>query len=347
MSTPNISDAVAPEDQAGPPAPADRRGNWLGRLARTNTIWTFAVLLALAVFFAVMRPDAFATPFNIRTILTNSAVPLVLAVGMTFVIITAGIDLSVGSVLIFSGVVGAKVMTAWGSSWGVIALATLAAMTAGTGWGVFNGVLVTKGRIPPLIATLATLGIALGLADVLTNGNDVNAPPRLPDTIGNKLLLGQVPVLVVIAAVVALIFGVLLATTRFGHYTYAIGSNAEAARRVGIKVDRHLIKVYALSGLLAGFAGMLNLAQFSTTTVGSHTLDNLSAIEGAVLGGASLFGGSGTITGTAIGVLIPGVVNDGLIILGVQQFWLFVAVGAVLIVAVFFDQLRRRVRDQR
>jgi ribose transport system permease protein len=262
------------------------------------------------------------------------------------VIITAGIDLSVGSVLVFSGVIGAKVMVWEGGGWGGIALATVAAMAAGTGWGAVNGVLVTKGRIPPLIATLGTFGMALGLAEVITNGNDVNGPTRLSDNIGNKLLFGQIPVLALIAAAVAVLFGLLLSATRFGRHTYAIGSNAEAARRVGIKVDRHIIKVYALSGLLAGLAGMLSLAKFGTTTIGSHTDDNLSAIAGAVLGGTSLFGGSGSIIGTVIGVLIPAVVNDGLIILGVQQFWLFVAVGAVLIVAVFFDQLRRRVRDQ-
>ncbi|MGI8333186.1 ABC transporter permease [Actinomadura scrupuli] len=339
-------DRVTDGGAAGPVPAAAGRGGLVRRLARTNTLWTFGVLFGLSVFFAVMRPGAFATAFNIRSVFGNSAVPMVLAVGMTYVIITAGIDLSVGSVLVFSGVVGAKVMIWGGDGWGVIALATVAAMAAGTGWGVVNGVLVTKGRIPPLIATLGTFGMALGLAQVITNGNDVNAPTRLSDDVGNRLLLGQIPVLVLIAGAVALLFGLLLSATRFGRHTYAIGSNAEAARRVGIKVDRHVIKVYALSGLLAGLAGMLNLAKFGTTTIGSHTDDNLSAIAGAVLGGTSLFGGSGSIVGTVIGVLIPAVVNDGLIILGVQQFWLFVAVGAVLIVAVFFDQLRRRVRDQ-
>lgn len=138
----------------------------------------------------------------------------------------------------------------------------------------------------------------------------------------------------------------ILATTRFGRHTYAIGSNAQAARRVGINVDRHLIKVYALSGLLSGAAGVLSLARFSTTTIASHSTDNLSAIAGAVIGGTSLFGGVGTIGGTVVGVLIPGVLQNGLIILGVQRFWLSVAVGAVLIVAVVIDQLRRRDRER-
>jgi len=337
---------VTSEKSAGDAPPRSGARGLLGRLLRTNTLWTFCVLVALAAVFTVLRPDAFASPFNIRSLFLNAAIPLVLAVGMTYVIITAGIDLSVGSVLVFSGVVAAKVMSTPDAGWGTIALGTLAGMATGTAWGVLNGVLITKGRLPPLIATLGTLGMSLGLAEVISNGNDINAPTRLRDNIGIYLIGGHVPVLAVIAGLTALVFGVVLATTRFGRRTYAIGSNAEAARRVGINVDRHLIRVYALSGLLAGLAAVLNLAKFNSTTLGSHTEDNLNAIAGAVLGGASLFGGSGTVTGTVVGVLIPIVVFDGLVIVDVQQSWLFVAVGAVLIVAVFFDQLRRRVRER-
>ncbi|HEV7899170.1 MAG TPA: ABC transporter permease [Planosporangium sp.] len=329
-----------------PTGPAER--GRLVRLARTNVVWTLGVLLGMALVFSGLRPDAFASPFNLRTIFINAAIPVVLAVGMTFVIVTGGIDLSVGSVLVFSGVVAGKVMAAYGAvdaGWAAITLGTAAGVVAGTGWGVVNGVLIAKGRIPPLITTLGTLGMALGLAQVATNGSDLGAPRRLSDVVGNYLIAGQIPVIALAAAAVAAVFGWLLAATRFGRHTYAIGSSAEAARRAGIRVDRHLIRVYALSGLLAGVGGVLNLAKFSSTTIASHTEDNLSAIAGAVLGGTSLFGGSGTIAGTVVGVLIPVVVNDGLIILGVQQFWLFVAVGAVLIVAVFVDQLRRRLRD--
>jgi ribose transport system permease protein len=173
-----------------------------------------------------------------------------------------------------------------------------------------------------------------------------DVPTKLADTIGSGQLAGQIPSLVVIAAAIALVFGLVLAKTRFGRHTYAIGSNAEAARRVGINVERHLIKVYALAGLLAGVAGVMNLARFTTTTIASHTSDNLSVIAGVVLGGASLFGGVGTMAGTVIGMLIPGVLTNGLVIVGVQPFWQNVAVGAVLIVAVYFDQLRRRVRER-
>jgi ribose transport system permease protein len=318
-------------------------------LLRSNTLWTLAVLIALFAFFAVLRPAEFATTFNLRNVLTDSAILLVLAVGMTFVIVTAGIDLSVGSVLVFSGVVAAKTMVALGGTtagWGAIALGALAGAGCGLGWGLVNGLLVAKAKIPPLIATLGSLGVSLGLAQVITNGSDVNRiPAKLSSAIGYGLV-GGVPWLVIIAVAIAIVFGLLLALTRFGRHTYALGSNAEAARRVGIKVDRHLIRVYALSGLLSGVAGVLSLAHYTTTTIASHTSDNLSAIAAVVIGGASLFGGVGSIGGTVIGVLIPGVLRNGLIILGAQRFWLDVAVGAVLVVAVYFDQLRRRARER-
>jgi ribose transport system permease protein len=339
MST-EVTTVVADEESAPRRLPA---------VLRSNTVWTLAVLVVLFLFFAVLKPAEFATTFNIRNVLTDSAILLVLAVGMTYVIVTAGIDLSVGSVLVFSGVVAAKTMVALGGTtagWGAIALGSLAGAGCGLGWGLVNGLLVAKARIPPLIATLGTLGMSLGLAQVITNGSDVNqVPAKLANAIGYGLVAG-VPWLVIIAVLIALVFGLLLALTRFGRHTYAIGSNAEAARRVGIKVDWHLVKVYALSGLLSGVAGLLSLAHYTTTTIASHTSDNLGAIAAVVIGGASLFGGVGTIAGTVIGVLIPGVLRNGLIILGAQRFWLDVAVGAVLVVAVFLDQLRRRARER-
>jgi ribose transport system permease protein len=266
---------------------------------------------------------------------------------MTFVIITAGIDLSVGSVLVFSGVIAAKVMLALGGQgWGAIGAGLVAGLVAGTAWGVVNGVLVTKARVPPLIVTLGTLGMALGSALLITGGIDVRGIPlQLTTTIGIGQLAG-VPYVVIIAAVVTAIGAIVLSMTRFGRYTYAIGSNAEAARRAGINVDLHLIKVYGLSGFLAGMAGMVSLARFATTTIGGHSTDNLAAIAAVVLGGTSLFGGIGTVLGTVVGVFIPAVLQNGFVILGVQPFWQQVAVGAVLIVAVYIDQLKRRAQER-
>jgi len=312
-----------------------------------STVWIFVILLLIVVVFTAYEPNAFPTVANFRNIATDASVLLILAVGETFVIITAGIDLSVGSVLLFGGVVSAKVMASiGGDSTGVILVGLVVALAGGLAWGVFNGVVITKLKVPPLIVTLGSLGMALGAALLLTGGVDVRSVPNnLVLTVGIGRV-GGVPYLVLIAAAVAIVFGLILWITRFGRWTYGIGSNAEAARRAGIDVDRHLIKVYALAGVLAGLAGWLNLARFSTTTVGGHATDNLNAIAAVVIGGTSLFGGVGAIAGTVVGVFIPAVLSNGFNVIGVQPFWQDVAVGAVLILAVYLDQLRRRAKQQ-
>jgi ribose transport system permease protein len=267
---------------------------------------------------------------------------LVLAVGATYVIITAGIDLSVGSVLVFSGVVSAKLMNeVGGNNWGVILIGLAAALASGLAWGLLNGTLIAKAKIPAFIVTLGTLGMSLGGAYLITGGVDEREVPfKLIADVGIGRIAG-IPYLVLIALAVAIVLGIILAQTRFGRYTYAIGSNEEAVRRAGVNVDRHLIKIYSLAGLLSGLAGFMNLARFGTTTIGGHATDNLNAIAAVVIGGTSLFGGIGSILGTVFGVFIPAVLQNGFVIVGVQAFWQQVAVGAVLILAVYLDQLRR------
>jgi ribose transport system permease protein len=319
------------------------RPSALARYAQHSTLRTLSILIGIGVIFSIFAFGDFTRISNFRNIATDAAILCILGVGMTFVIVTAGIDLSVGSVLVFSGVIGGKIMEAvGGDNWGVIILGLLGCLAAGIAWGALNGVLITKARVPPLIVTLGTFGGALGVAQVITGGVDLREVPfKLVDTIGTGRVAG-IPYLVLIAAVVAIVFGVVLAATRFGRHTFAIGSNVEAAVRAGINVDRHLIKVYALAGLLSGLAGFLSLARFSTTTIAGHSTDNLSAIAAVVLGGTSLFGGIGTIAGTVIGVFIPVVLQNGFVVTGVQPFWQQVAVGAVLVAAVYLDQLRRR-----
>jgi len=283
------------------------------RVATGSTTWIILILAAMVIAFSVLEPDAFPTVANLRNIATNAAILLVVAVGMTFVIITAGIDLSVGSVLVFSGVVSAKAMNGMsGDGVDVLVVGLLVALGCGLAWGVLNGLLITKARVPPLIVTLGTLGMALGFAQIITNGVDVReVPARLITSIGVGRLFDQIPWLVVIAVAVAVIFGVVLAMTRFGRHTYAIGSNDEAARRAGINVSRHLVKLYAISGALAGLAGMMSLVRFSTTTIGGHSQDALTVITGVILGGTSLYGGRGTIIGTFAGSLLIGTINNG------------------------------------
>jgi ribose transport system permease protein len=186
--------------------------------------------------------------------------------------------------------------------------------------------------------------MALGSAQLITGGIDLSG---VPDVLVNSIGLGKIagiPVLVIIAAALSIIAALVLRLTKFGRYTYAIGSNIDAARRVGIGVNRHLIKLYAIQGLLAGIAGIMALTRYTTTTIGAHGQDNLSVISGVVLGGTSLFGGYGSILGTVVGVLIPVVLANGLQILGVQSFWQTVVIGAILIVAVFLDRLKRNAR---
>ena len=189
------------------------------------------------------------------------------------------------------------------------------------------------------------MGAALGLSYLITDGNDVRTVPQTLIAIGTGSLFG-VPWLVLISAVLTLLGIISLHMTRFGRHTFLVGSNPEAARRAGINVDNHLLKLYALSGLLAGIAAMLSLGRFSTTTLEGHGTDPLEAITAVVLGGTSLSGGSGTIIGTVIGVFIPAVLANGFIIMGVAPFWQMVVIGFVVIAAVYADQLKRQGRDR-
>jgi ribose transport system permease protein len=334
--------------------PEERRGTvtqWVRRVAAVNEAWTFCVLALLVAFFTAARPSTFLTSYDITQIATNAAIYLVLGVGMTYVIIVAGIDLSVGSVLVLAAVLSAEYTIHHGgakSGWGTIAVSTLIALATGLVWGALQGWLVAKAKVPPLIVTLGGFGAALGIAQIITGGQDPTGAvsSRLQHTIGFGKLFGQIPWLVVIAFVTTLVFGLVLAFTRFGRYTYAIGSNPEGARRVGISVDRHLIKVYALIGTLSGLGSVMWLAYFGTTSIAGHSTDNLKVITAVVIGGASLFGGRGSVLGTVIGVFIPAVLSTGLIIMGVQQYWQDVAIGVVLVAAVYLDQLRRRGRER-
>ncbi|MEU5949399.1 ABC transporter permease [Micromonospora sp. NPDC047465] len=307
-----------------------------------------AVLLVIVALFAILDFGAFFTSANLINILINASLLIVMGVGATFVLITGGVDLSVGSVLVFSGVIAGKVMIAMGpQGWGASIVGVVVAMLAGAVWGAINGIVITKLRVPPLITTLGSFGAAMGLAQIVTNGNDLkDVPNELIDTLGVGRFVG-LPWLVWVALLVALVGGLILALTRYGRRTYAIGSNAEAARRAGMNVDRHLISVYTVAGLLAGLAGIMSYAQFGSTTLSGHGTDNLAVIAAVVIGGTSLFGGVGTMFGTLVGTMIPAVLANGLVIVGLNSFWRDFAVGVVLVAAVYLDQLRRRSRTRR
>lgn len=318
----------------------DLRGGATRFLARPTTTMLL-VLAGIVIIFSALSPSAFPTLANARNILSDASILLVLAVGATFVIITAGIDLSVGSVLVFSAVIGAKAMEGVGGTHlGTMLVGLAAALASGLAWGTLNGVLVAKARIPSFVVTLGTLGAAYGLALIITGGVDVRSVPPGLVNFGNDRVLG-IPELALAAAAVTVVAGVVLSLTVFGRHTYAIGASEESARRAGIDVERKLVTIYAVAGTLAGLAGFLSLARFGTTTVAGHTTDNLQVITAVVIGGTSLFGGSGWMLGTTIGVFIPIVLQNGFIVQDVIPYWQYVAVGAVLVLAVFLDQRRR------
>lgn len=330
----------APESEQRPARPLTQRAK--DYFIRTPSLWTFAVLIVLVVVFSVSSHGEFGTASNIKNILVDASLLMIVSVGMTLTIIAGGIDLSVGAVTIFTSVFAGLIMGDIGGNGVVPVLVGLVAgVGTGLAWGLINGTIVSYMGVAPLIATLGSLGMATGLALVISGGTDIATVPSLLTNIGNGSVIG-VPYLVLIALAVALAGGIYLNGTRRGLYLYAIGSNREAATRTGVHVRKNLLLVYTIIGGLAGFAGYLSLGLYSTSDLAGHTTDNLQAIAAVVLGGTSLFGGRGGVGGTVAGVLIPVVLSNGFVILGVQPYWQQFAIGMVLVFAVYSDQIRRK-----
>jgi ribose transport system permease protein len=318
--------------------------------------WLFLFLLVLLIYFWLGTPPAtFLTWSNLSQIALTTSEVVLLAIGETFVITTAGIDLSIGGMLFFAGVAGGEVMlTLSGTSEQTLAghyphaglglpVGIVVCVLAGGFWGLINGLVITRLRLPAIIVTLGTMAMAFGFGDLIDGGSYLPSPvpPGLTHGFGNGKFVGiYYPIWVAVA--ILIVAHLVYQYTRFGRYTAAIGSNEEGTRRTGIAVDRHIVKVYTLCGLLAGTAAVLDLAIFTNTTSVAHQTDNLSAISAVVIGGTSVFGGVGTILLSAVGAFIPTVLTNGLVVQGVQPFWQEVVVGATIIVAVYFDQLRRR-----
>lgn len=318
----------------------------LARLSRrllTPQLILVVVFAVLCLAFTIVDATSFASTANWRNILLDVSVLTILAVGATLILAMGDFDLSIGSVLVFSGVVSAQVMNALGDGVGSILTGLLLALLAGAVCGAISGLFVARFKIPSIIVTLGMLGIAQGAALVLTNGIDVRSVPRgLVMTVGNGNAFGTFPWLAVIAGVVAIIVGLVLNFTVFGRNTIAIGSNQEALRRAGTNIVAHKIQVFALAGLLYGLAGFLSLARFSTTTIAGHGGDMLDAYTAVILGGNSPFGGMGSVFGSVIGVFIPVVLRNGFVIAEVQPFWQQIVVGVILIAAVYLHRSRRR-----
>jgi ribose transport system permease protein len=315
---------------------------------RTGVFWILVVLVVLiAAFAAILPADTFVSTFNAQTVAGDASVVLILAAGATLVIISGGLDLSIGSVMTFAAVASALVMKEIAGDSAEHQLAAAAAglgvgIASGVAWGAINGALIAFARLPPFVVTLGSLGAALGAARLLSGGANVSgAPPEIQDRVGLATVAG-IPVPFLIAAALVLACGFLLARTRYGEHNYLIGSNEEAARRGGISISRHLFLLYVISGALSGCAGLIEVARFAVASVSTgHTTELIAALAAVVIGGASLTGGVGIMSATVVGVFIPVILANGLLIGGVERFWQDVVVGVILVAAVWFDQWRR------
>lgn len=313
--------------------------------------WSWLFLVFMILFFEIWARSAYGATFllnptNLQSILLAAVQPLLLALGQTLVIIAGGIDLSVGFTVGLAAVVSARIMQNFDPSLPValsFALACGVALLAALGVGLVNAFLVARLNVPPFIGTLGMYGVARGLGFLTSAGNTVPTDNPVNSAMGNSFLLGLIPIPVLITAVVVLIMHYLLSQTRFGQYTYAIGGNRHAAVRAGINVTRHTMQLYLITALLAGIAGIIYTGRFTAGAAQAGEATLLDSIAAVVIGGASLFGGAGTIVGTVIGALIIAVIQFGLVFINVQPFWQFIAVGLVIILSVLVDQSKTRV----
>jgi ribose transport system permease protein len=298
-------------------------------------------LLLLVVALSLLSPH-FLTWANSMNVLRQAALQFLMSAGLTVVILTAGIDLSIGAVLGLSACVAAALI-----SQGLLFAGIAAALLSGLACGLVNGALVTLGRIPPFIATYGMLWIAFGLGFVFMRGEVIYGLPAGFRFIGAGFVWG-IPVPVLVAAVVLVALHFLLHMTVLGRSIYAIGGNPDAARLSGMPVTRRLIMVYGLSGLLSGFAALVVIARINAADSGIGEELLLPAIAAVCLGGTSLFGGAGGVAGTAVGALILALIVNGMNLLGVQTFWQNAVMGAIILISVLADQLggARLVRPQ-
>ena len=301
----------------------------------------FALILITVVFS--MTAPYFATTDNFLKIFVQIAINTILAAGMTFVILIGGIDLSVGSVLALTTVVGAKVMTISGLSLGAaIGLAALACMGVGAACGLINGIIAERWRIPSFIVTLGMLNIAHGTARVVSNNATITGLPQPFVDFGNVIIAGIMPTIFLIAMIIVLIGWLILRFTVFGRFIFAIGSNEEAVRLSGHNPRKYKIAAFTISGLTAGLGGMVYLLRLNIGSPIAGSGYELNAIAAVIIGGTTLSGGKGSIIGTLIGACILQVLNTGLQLLGVGDNFKPIVIGSVVVLAVILDTYRER-----
>lgn len=306
---------------------------------RSQTIQKLLPFISLALLFAVLSIASpyFLTGTNLASVIRQTAVINIMALGMTLVIVSGGIDLSVGSILAFAGVLGTMTMVETGS----VPLGILAGVLCGALWGCANGLMIASLRIPPFIVTLGTLGIVRGLTLVISGGLPVVGLPKAHGFLGEGTV-GPAPFVLVVLVLCAVITHFALHGTKLGRYTYAIGSNESAAVYAGIPVARYKVAIYAICGLLSGLAGMIETSRLMTGQPTAGVSYELQVIAAVVIGGGSLTGGEGTVIGTLIGAFIMGLLSNGSDLLGVNPYWQQVIIGAIIILAVALDEARKR-----
>ena len=299
-------------------------------------ILPFLTLIVLFVVLSIASP-VFLSQENLSTVVRQTAVINIIALGMTLIIITSGIDLSVGAILAMSGYLGARMMEAGAS----IPVAILGGIAVGTICGLINGLLITRLRINPFIVTLGMLGVLRGTTLTISRGLPAS---RLPDSfkyLGEGTLLGA-PVALWVLLVCAVIMHLVLEHTRLGRYAFSIGSNPDAAYYAGIPVSFHLTCVYAIAGLLTGIAAMVETSRLMTGLPAAGNGYELQAIAAVVIGGGSLRGGEGGVMGTLIGAFIMGLLSNGSDLLGINPYLQQTLIGAAIIIAVMIDEIRKR-----
>jgi ribose transport system permease protein len=334
--------AVTPEQTEitpGPEAKRPTRNIWHQILDVASRFTVQIALLLLIVIFSLLS-DRFLTYRNWLNIIEQSSIMAIVAIGATFVIITAGIDLSVGSLVALSGILSAGVVVNNGLPWWV---GLLVGMLAGGVVGLFNGLSVTRLGLSAFITTLATMAMARGLTLAYSNGQTIFGLPDAYNFLGGGNIVG-IPIPVILTIIAFIIGHLVLSKTVFGHQVYAIGGNREAAHLAGIRVKRVELIVYIVAGLLSGFGGLLLTGRLTAALPTSATGLELNVIAAVVIGGASLFGGRGTMIGTFFGVLTIGVLSNGLDLLNVSPFWVQFTQGGVIFLAVLIDALGQRRR---
>ncbi|MCX6592662.1 MAG: ABC transporter permease [Acidobacteria bacterium] len=296
----------------------------------------FASLIVLFAGLSIATPN-FLTETNLSSVIRQTAVINIMALGMTMIIIAGGIDLSVGSILAFGGLMGTMAL----EKGQPIVVGVAVGIVAGMFWGFINGLLTTRLKINPFIVTLGTLGIVRGITLIVSNGLPVHNIPQSFSYLGEGIL-GGVPFVLWILLVCAGAVHVLLEHTKLGRYAFAIGSNPDAAYYAGIPVAFHTISVYAIGGALTGLAGMIEASRLMTGQPTAGQGYELQAIAAVVIGGGSLRGGEGTVVGTLIGAFIMGLLSNGSDLLGISPYLQQAIIGAVIILAVTVDELRKR-----